>query len=201
MCGMPPLAKVEESSSLLAAHSSPVFSFFISSIQAPLSCARLDVGIDLSHGMTDQANEDNIMAHPNEALLRETYEAVGQGDLQVLLDALADDVRWADSSLGPLAGEYRGKEAVGVFFAMMFEVYAGTLHLDVLDVVANEDHAVVLTREHGKIGGEPVSWRGTHIWTFRDGECAEFVAINDRAYNRFWVRRNASPPIASVCSA
>ena len=43
------------------------------------------------------------MAHPNEALLRETYEAVGQGDLQVLLDALADDVRWADSSLGPHA--------------------------------------------------------------------------------------------------
>jgi hypothetical protein len=44
---MPPLAKVEESSSLLVPRSSPVFSFFISSIQAPLSCARLDVGIDL----------------------------------------------------------------------------------------------------------------------------------------------------------
>jgi hypothetical protein len=43
---MPPLA-VEESSSLLVVHRSPVFSFFISSIQAPLSCARLDVGIDL----------------------------------------------------------------------------------------------------------------------------------------------------------
>jgi ketosteroid isomerase-like protein len=151
--------------------------------------------------MTIKPKEDKIMAQPNEALLRETYEAVGQGDLQVLLDALADDVRWADSSLGPLAGEYRGKEAVGVFFAMMFEVYAGTLQLDVLDVVANEDHAVVLTREHGKIGGEPVSWRGTHIWTFRDGECAEFVAINDRSYNRFWVRRNASTPIASGWSA
>src|SRR5262249_9957126 len=151
--------------------------------------------------MTIKPKENNIMAHPNEALLRETYEAVGQGDLQVLFDALADDVRRADSSLGPLAGECRGKEVVGVFFAMMFEVYAGTLQLDLLDVVANEDHAVVLTREHGKIGGEPVSWRGTHNCTFRDGECAEFVAINDRAYNCFWVRRNASTPIASGSSA
>jgi hypothetical protein len=44
---MPPLAKLEESSSLLGAHGSAAFSFFISSIQVPLSCARLDVGIDL----------------------------------------------------------------------------------------------------------------------------------------------------------
>src|SRR5262249_37389608 len=45
--GMPALAKVEASRSLLVAPSSSVFSHFISSIQAPLSCVRLDVGIDL----------------------------------------------------------------------------------------------------------------------------------------------------------
>ena len=50
------------------------------------------------------------MAHPNADLLRRAYEAAGTGDLQPLLDALADDVTWRDSSLGPLAGEYHGKD-------------------------------------------------------------------------------------------
>ena len=132
------------------------------------------------------------MTHPNEALLRETYEAVGDGNLDVLLDALADDIVWEDSSLGPLAGRYHGKEAVGAFFGKMFEVYRGTLRLDVLDVVANDDHGVVLTRERGKVGEEAVNWRGVHIWTFREGRCAEFVAVNDGAYNRFWTGRGAA---------
>ena len=131
------------------------------------------------------------MTHPNEAQLRETYEAVGDGNLDVLLDALADDIVWEDSSLGPLAGRYHGKEAVGAFFGKMFEVYRGTLRLDVLDVVANDDHGVVLTRERGQTAGGPVSWTGTHIWTFRDGRCTEFVAMNDGVYNRFWVTRSS----------
>jgi len=126
------------------------------------------------------------MTHPNEAQLRETYEAVGDGNLDVLLDALADDIVWEDSSLGPLAGRYHGKEAVGAFFGKMFEVYRGTLRLDVLDVVANDDHGVVLTCERGEAGDEAVNWRGVHIWTFREGRCAEFVAVNDGAYNGFW---------------
>jgi ketosteroid isomerase-like protein len=137
------------------------------------------------------------MTHSNETLLRATYDAVGNGNLEVLLDALADDVIWEDSSLGPLAGEFHGKQAVGDFFGRMFEVYAGTLRLEVVDVVANDDHGVVVTHEHGETAGGAVSWRGAHIWTFRDGRCAEFVAVNDGAYNRFWAGRNAATPRTS----
>jgi len=129
------------------------------------------------------------MAHPNADLLRRAYDAAGTGDLQPLLDALADDVTWRDSSLGPLAGEYHGKDDVLAFFGKMMEVYAGTLRLDVQDILANDDHGVVLTRERGEIVGEPVSWTGTHIWTFRDGRCTEFLAMNDGVYNRFWATR------------
>ena len=131
------------------------------------------------------------MAHPNAALLRRAYEAAGTGDLQPLLDALADDVTWRDSSLGPLAGEYHGKDGVLAFFGKMMEVYAGTLRLDVHDILANDDHGVVLTRERGETGGEAVSWTGTHIWTFGDGRCTEFIAMNDGVYNRFWATRDS----------
>ena len=131
------------------------------------------------------------MAHPNADLLRRAYEAAEAGDLQPLLDALADDVTWRDSSLGPLAGEYHGKDDVLAFFAKMMEVYAGTLRVEVHDILANDDHGVVLTRERGETAGEPVGWTGTHIWTFRDGRCTEFLAMNDGVYNRFWVTRSS----------
>src|SRR5215470_2196191 len=54
------------------------------------------------------------------------------------------------SSLGPLADEYHGKDEVLAFFGKMQEVYAGTVRLELQDVLANEDHGVVLTRESGE---------------------------------------------------
>jgi ketosteroid isomerase-like protein len=138
------------------------------------------------------------MAHPTADLLRRAYEAAGTGDLQPLLDALADDVTWRDSSLGPLAGEYHGKDDVLAFFGKMMEVYAGTLRLDVQAILADDVRGVVLTRERGETGGEPVSWTGTHIWTFRDGRCTEFLAMNDGVYNRFWATRGSGSAAAQA---
>lgn len=74
----------------------------------------------------------------------------------------------------PLAGDYRGKQEVLAFFGKVMEVYAGTPRLEVEDILANDQHGVVLTRERGDVAGEAVSWAGTRIWTFRDGRCTEF---------------------------
>jgi len=83
------------------------------------------------------------------------------------------------------------------FFGKMMEVYAGTLRVKVYDILANDDHGVVLTRERGETAGQAVSYAGTHIWTFRDGRCTEFLAMNDGVYNRFWATRgsaSSAPP-------
>ena len=52
------------------------------------------------------------MAHVNTKLLRDTYQAFAGGDLEPLLGALTDDISWHDSTLGPLAGHYTGKDQV-----------------------------------------------------------------------------------------
>ncbi|HEY5357306.1 MAG TPA: nuclear transport factor 2 family protein [Streptosporangiaceae bacterium] len=130
------------------------------------------------------------MTHPNAELLRTTYEAFGNGDLEPLLGALTDDISWRDSSLAPLAGDYTGKEEVLGFFGKMMEVYGGTLRLAVVDILADENHGVVLTREEGASGGESVKWSGVHLWAFRDGRCAQFHAYADGDYHRFWSQRN-----------
>jgi uncharacterized protein len=130
------------------------------------------------------------MLHPNAKLLREAYEAFSHGDLSPLLAALTDDIYWHDSTLGPLAGEYTGKDQVLGLFGKMTEVYGGTLRLEAVDIFANDARGVVLTREAGAVGGEQVTWTGVHLWGFRGRRCAGFTAYADADYQRFWSNRN-----------
>jgi ketosteroid isomerase-like protein len=133
------------------------------------------------------------MTHQNAELLHMAYGAFRNGDLKALLGMLTDDIAWRDSTLGPLAGDYRGKDQVLGLFGKMMEIYGGTLCLDVVDIFANDDRGVVLTQEAGIVAGEPISWTGVHVWSFRDGRCARFVAYADADYQQFWRVRLSGP--------
>ena len=132
------------------------------------------------------------MTHPNAELLRSTYEAFGRGDPGPLFAATTEDISWRDSSLGPLAGNYSGKEQVQQFFAGMSELYGDSFWLSVEGILADDARGVVLTREQGVIGGELLSWQGVHVWTFRRGQYAAFEAFADGDYQRAWARQLAS---------
>jgi ketosteroid isomerase-like protein len=129
------------------------------------------------------------MTHTNAQLLRAAYDGFTSGDLEPLLGLLTDDIAWQDSTLGPLAGDYTGKDEVLRLFGRMMEVYGGTLQIEVVDILANDNRGVVLTREQGTTDGEHVKWTGVHLWEFREGRCARFVAYNDADYQRFWSER------------
>ena len=129
------------------------------------------------------------MSHPNAQLLRAAYDGFARGDLEPLMGALTDDIAWEDSTLGPLAGNYVGREEVLGLFGRMMEVYGGSLQLEVVDILANDGRGVVLTRERGTTREGHLEWTGVHLWEFRDGRCARFTAYNDAGYQRFWSER------------
>jgi hypothetical protein len=86
----------------------------------------------------------------------------------------------------------------GRLFGKMMDVYGGTLRLEVVDIFANDNRGVVLTRETGTTDGETVKWSGVHIWSFRDGRCTQFVAYADAIYQRFWsTKTRAAAPTPS----
>ena len=95
--------------------------------------------------------------------------------------------------MGPLAGACTGKDQVLGLFGKMTEVYGGTLRLEAIDIFANDDRGVVLTREAGTADGEDLTWTGVHLWGFRDGRCAHFTAYADAGYQRFWSAKNPGP--------
>jgi ketosteroid isomerase-like protein len=126
------------------------------------------------------------MAHPNEAMLRAGYAAFASGHVQTLVDLFADDIEWHVSGRSPVAGVYSGKEEVLGFFGKMWELYGGTLQLQVIDVLANNERGIVLTAEHAGHDGNPLEYTAVHVWGVRAGKLARFAAYNDDAYNAYW---------------
>ena len=126
------------------------------------------------------------MPHSHEQLLRTNYEAFVNGDMAPMIGSYVDDIEWHVSGSSPVAGDYSGKTEVLAFFQKMMDLYGGTLRLDVLDVLANDEHGIVLTRERGEYAGKAVDYSGVHRWEFRDGRCARFENYYDDAYHAFW---------------
>ena len=130
-----------------------------------------------------------MTTHPNARLLQNAYQAIEHGDLQPMLSILSEDITWADSTLGPLAGTYT-KDEVPQFFGKMMDVYHGTLRVEIAGMIADDDHGIVLTRESGTVDGEQVAWTGVHVYTFDNGLVTRFTNYGSAEYQQFWAGRH-----------
>lgn len=140
------------------------------------------------------------MPHPNQIMLKTAYQAFACGDLLPLAAMLSDNVVWHATGTSPAAGDYVGKDEVfgyfGGFFTKMIELYGGSLHIEVRDVLANDTHGVVLTTERGTSQGETLTFTSIHLFTIRDGTCTHVTSYQDDCYHQFW-----SPPAATARAA
>lgn len=122
----------------------------------------------------------------NEQTLKRSYDAFGRGEVNPLVEALADDIQFTVSGGSPVAGVYSGKAGVLVFFGKMGELYQGSLRLQVLDILASDSHGVVLTQESLEYRGRSVEFRSVHVWEFQNGKLHRFQTFYDDSYHRFW---------------
>jgi uncharacterized protein len=114
------------------------------------------------------------MAHPNEDLVREGYQAFIKADMQKVSGFFADDIVWHVGGRGPLAGDYRGKDEVLGFLAKTMEMTGGTFTLEVHDILANDDHAVALVVARAQREGKTLEDRQAHVLHIRDGKVTEY---------------------------
>jgi ketosteroid isomerase-like protein len=128
------------------------------------------------------------MAHPNEDLARRGYEAFAKGDLDTLNSLMADELVWHVPGRGPLAGEYKGKEAVFGLFGKVVELAGGTFHQEIHDVLANDEHALVMVESHAERGDKRLNDRQVHVLHLKDGKLTEFWNhFGDQyAVDEFW---------------
>jgi hypothetical protein len=128
------------------------------------------------------------MAHPNEELTQKGYEAFAKGDLDTLNGLMADDLVWHVPGNNPLSGDYRGKEAVLGLFGKIMERSGGTLHQEIHDILANDEHAVVMVVSRAEREGKTLEDRQVHVLHLKDGKVTEFWNHfgDQNAVDEFW---------------
>lgn len=92
-----------------------------------------------------------MSADQNATIVRTVLDEFSRGDLAAVATHFAPDAVWEVPGRGELAGEYKGPEAIVGFLARAFELSAGTLRLQVMDVLASDGgaaHVQRVTAEH-----------------------------------------------------
>ncbi len=116
--------------------------------------------------------------HPNVELMRRGYAAFAAGDMDTVGSLMADDIVWHSPGNNPLSGEFKGKDQVFADFAKLLELTGGTFGQEVHDVVANDQHAVVLVDSKWD-KPKPFRVRNVHIWHVSGGKVTEFWAYSE----------------------
>ena len=115
-----------------------------------------------------------MQEHPNAARLRELFAAFRTADLATIQEVIPEDAVWHfPGRSGQLAGSHRGREAILQFLLEVQSLTGGTFHLDLLDVVANDDRAVALFRGHGEREGRTLDNPTCLHVRMRDGRAVE----------------------------
>ena len=114
------------------------------------------------------------MAHPNEDLVREGIAASQRGDMDAAQKRWAEDIRFHVPGRNPRAGDYEGIEQVRQFYAGLAEdVTGGTVSSELHDVLANDEHAVVLMTIRRERAGKQWDDNTVVVYHIRNGKITE----------------------------
>ena len=122
--------------------------------------------------------------------IRRAYEAFGRGDMDAIrAEAFTADIRWHQGGRSQVSGDYAGIDAVLGYFVKLFELSNGTFRTEVHDVLASDNHVVVLAAFSGQRGQKSVG-NGNYCQVFhmRDGRADECWVTPVDAYgvDEFW---------------
>ena len=112
------------------------------------------------------------MPSPTEATIREAYAAFGRGDVDGYLRPCTEDFEFHVPGSGGIGGIYVGKDGLYDLARKAMQITGGTFHEEVEDVLANEQHAIVLARHRFTRDGSSRDYRTAHVYEIRDGRLA-----------------------------
>ena len=99
----------------------------------------------------------------------------------------AEDIVFRIPGKSPIAGEYRGRDAVFGYLGKVMDRSGETFRLEVHDIIANAEHAVGLTVHHGTHGSRQTTFRSVHVWHVSDGRLTELWEYPEQpAFDEFW---------------
>ena len=98
------------------------------------------------------------------AIVRELLDALERRDATAIARLLTDDVVYHFPGRGPVAGTYRGREAVLGMFGALGGQFDQPLEMRSHDVVASEAHVLDLATYTGTRGGLSFTWNAVRLY-------------------------------------
>lgn len=109
------------------------------------------------------------MKHPNELVLEKLYADFTKGDLPAVLQACSEKMTFQVAGKSRLSGKFTKDTFASGFVLPLLEMTAGTLKIEVHDILANDRHGVVLASDHFVRNGKAIQLRTAHVWRFEEG--------------------------------
>lgn len=131
--------------------------------------------------------------HPNAAVVRQGYEAFGRGDMATLSRLFAQDVLWheAGGATTPMAGDYKGQEAVFGMFGQLIEL-TSEFRVTLEEIVADDRQAVAIHEAFARRGSTTYRCREAIVFHLLEGKITDaWHTVPDvEAYDLFWASSN-----------
>jgi ketosteroid isomerase-like protein len=127
------------------------------------------------------------MAHPSEDLLREMYACFARGDIPAYLDHCDDSITFTVPGSTSFSGTHT-KATFGDWIGKVMVLCGGQFRENVVDVFANDDHAVVVLDHFVTRDGKDYYYRVDHIYGLKDGKATSFLERpgNEDEFNKIW---------------
>jgi ketosteroid isomerase-like protein len=131
--------------------------------------------------------------HQNEERLRDLYATFARGDLEGFLAGCTDDVTFTVPGDTPGSGSFDRASFPDWIVGVLGQT-GGTFKEDVLDVFANDDHALMLLHHEFDRDGAHREYRTAHILELRDGLISTWTEHPGslREFEDAWGRRDAT---------
>jgi len=116
-------------------------------------------------------------------------EMYAGGPMGPVADLLSDDVVWHLCGESPIAGEYRGWDAVFRYLAASRELTRETLRMRPGEVVAaNREVVVQLLAGEALLAGAPAGWEAVGLYRVEAGQVREarLVPLDLELFDRIW---------------
>ena len=127
---------------------------------------------------------------PVDEFLSRQRQMYAGGDMGAVAEMLAEDVVWHVPGRSPIAGEYRGHEAVLGYFRRRRELAGGEMRVTAHGRAEHEEVHAELADGEATLAGEAARWRTVGAYRIRDGKVAEawLVPTELAAFDRAWSR-------------
>jgi uncharacterized protein len=127
-------------------------------------------------------SEVTLMVGPDELVVREMYASINRRDMNALRKVFARDAIWHGAGQ-----EVRGADRIAQLVQTLIDASARTLHIDLHDVVANDEHVVALQTTRAQRGERHLVDRVVYVFHVRDGRISDAWFHGDpRIQDEFW---------------